>query len=115
MLFTLPSYRAPDWLAGLHVGGPVTLDGLLYTLNDSLRLAGILVCVGAANALANPRRALKSVPPALHQVSTAIVIALSVAPQLIESGQRVRRARRLIRRPRAAAAAAQSDCTSRAT
>lgn len=95
VLFTLPSYRAPDWLAGLHVGGPVTLDGLLYTLNDSLRLAGILVCVGAANALANPRRALKSVPPALHQVSTAIVIALSVAPQLIESGQRVRRARRL--------------------
>ncbi|GAA1388898.1 energy-coupling factor transporter transmembrane component T [Luteococcus peritonei] len=95
VLFTLPSWTAPDWLAGLHFGGPVTLDALLFTLNDTLRLAGILVCVGAANALANPRRALKSVPPALHQISTAVVIALSVAPQLIESGQRVRRARRL--------------------
>lgn len=95
ILFTLPSWQAPEWLAGLQFGGPVTLDGILYTLNDTMRLAAILVCVGAANALANPRRALKSVPPALHQISTAIVIALSIAPQLIESGQRVRRARRL--------------------
>ncbi len=95
LLFTLPSVTLPVWLAGLHIGGPVTLDDLLYTGYDSLRLGGLLIAVGAANALANPRRALKNVPPALHEISTAMVIALAVAPQLIESGQRVRVARRL--------------------
>ncbi|MET1038306.1 MAG: CbiQ family ECF transporter T component, partial [Aeromicrobium sp.] len=40
-------------------------------------------------------RLLKSMPPALYEVGTAIVVALSVFPQLAESVQRVRRARRL--------------------
>ncbi|MEL4358667.1 MULTISPECIES: CbiQ family ECF transporter T component [unclassified Luteococcus] len=95
VLFTLPQLQLPGWAAGLRIGGPVTLDGLLYTLYDSLRLVAMLLCVGAANALANPKRALRVVPPALHQLSVALVVALSVAPQLIESVQRVRRARRL--------------------
>ncbi|GAE73381.1 transmembrane component CbrV of energizing module of predicted cobalamin ECF transporter [Cutibacterium acnes JCM 18916] len=34
-------------------------------------------------------------PAALHDISVAVVIALSVFPQLIASAQRVRRARRL--------------------
>jgi energy-coupling factor transport system permease protein len=55
----------------------------------------MLICLGAANALANPRRLLRSMPPALHEVSTAVVVALSVFPQLAESVVRVRRARRL--------------------
>ena len=55
----------------------------------------MLACLGAANSLANPRRVLKSVPAALHDISVAVVIALSVFPQLIASAQRVRRARRL--------------------
>lgn len=95
VLFTLPQLQLPDWLAGISIGGPVTLDGMLYALYDSLRLGAMLLCVGAANALANPKRALKAVPPALHQLSVAMVVALSVAPQLVESVQRVRRARRL--------------------
>ncbi|MGO4955998.1 CbiQ family ECF transporter T component [Luteococcus sp. Sow4_B9] len=95
VLFTLPSIELPAWAAGVRLGGPVTLDALLYTLYDSLRLVAMLLCVGAANSLANPRRALRSVPPALYQLSVALVVALSVAPQLIESVGRVRRARRL--------------------
>lgn len=95
VLFTLPSLQLPGWAAGIRLGGEVTLDALLFTLYDSLRLAGILLCVGAANSLANPRRALRAVPPALYQLSVALVVALSVAPQLVESIQRVRRARRL--------------------
>ena len=55
----------------------------------------MLICLGAANALANPRRLLRSMPPALHEVSTAVVVALSVFPQLAESVVRVPRARRL--------------------
>ncbi len=55
----------------------------------------MIVCVGAANALANPKRLLKAVPGALYEVGTAVTVALTVAPQLVESVQRVRRARRL--------------------
>jgi energy-coupling factor transport system permease protein len=45
--------------------------------------------------LANPKRALRVLPGALYELGVAVVIALSVAPQLIESIQRVRRARKL--------------------
>ncbi len=95
VLFTLPEVPLPDWAAGIRLGGAVTAEGLTYTLYSALRLAVMLLCIGAANALANPRQALKSVPAALYEASVAVVIALTVAPQLIESAQRVRRARRL--------------------
>ncbi len=95
VLFTLPEIPLPDWAAGIRLGGAVTAEGLTYTLYSALRLAVMLLCIGAANALANPRQALKSVPAALYEASVAVVIALTVAPQLIESAQRVRRARRL--------------------
>lgn len=95
VLFQLPQIPLPDWAAGIQLGGTVTAEALASTLYDALRLAVMLLCIGAANALANPRQALRSVPAALYEASVAVVIALSVAPQLIESVQRVRRARRL--------------------
>jgi energy-coupling factor transport system permease protein len=95
VLFRLPEIPLPEWAAGIRLGGPVTAEALVYTIYDGLRLATMLLCLGAANALANPRTALKSVPAALYEASVAVVIALSVAPQLIESTLRVRRARRL--------------------
>ena len=52
-------------------------------------------CIGAANALANPKRALRVLPGALYELGVAVVVSLSVAPQLVESVQRVRRARKL--------------------
>lgn len=99
VLFSLPEVPLPAWAAGIRIGGPVTLEGVLFATYEAVRLGAILLCVGAATALANPRRALKSVPAAFHQVSTAIVIALTVAPQLVESGKRIRRARALRGRP----------------
>lgn len=95
VLFTLPQIPLPDWAAGITLGGAVTAEGVLYTFYDSLRLVVMLIAVAAANALANPRRALRSVPAALHDISVSVVIALSVAPQLVESALRVRKARRL--------------------
>lgn len=94
-LFALPRIPLPDWAAGVSLGGPVMAERLLATGYDALRLGVMLVALGAANALANPKRALRSVPSALHDVSVAVVIAITVVPQLIESTQRVIRARRL--------------------
>lgn len=94
VLLALPQIPLPD-AVGVAIGGPVTLESVLAALYDGLRLATIIACVGAANVLADARRLLRSVPNALFEVGTAIVVALSVAPQLVESVLRVRRARRL--------------------
>ncbi|MGK5629347.1 CbiQ family ECF transporter T component, partial [Streptomyces sp. URMC 123] len=95
ILFTLPRVPLPEWAAGIRLFGPVAAEQLLGGLYDGLRLAAMLVCVGAANALADPKRMLKALPGALHEIGTSVVVALTVAPQLVESVQRVRRARRL--------------------
>ncbi|MEU4518159.1 CbiQ family ECF transporter T component [Amycolatopsis sp. NPDC024027] len=92
VLFTLPGIPLA---AGLSLFGSVSAEALLGGFYDGLRLATMVVCVGAANALANPKRLLKAVPGALYEVGTAVTVALTVAPQLVESVQRVRRARRL--------------------
>ncbi|BCJ61961.1 CbiQ family ECF transporter T component [Micromonospora endophytica] len=95
VLIDLPEVPLPQWAAGIRLFGPVAAEQLLGGCYDGLRLATMLICLGAANALANPKRLLKAVPGALYAVSTAVVVALSVAPQLVESVLRVRRARRL--------------------
>jgi energy-coupling factor transport system permease protein len=95
VLLDLPGVALPSWAAGITLLGPVTRESLLAGLYDGMRLATILICVGAANALANPRRLLAALPAALYEVGTALVVALAVFPQLGESVERVRRARRL--------------------
>jgi energy-coupling factor transport system permease protein len=95
VVLPLPEVGLPDWAVGIDLFGPVTLGGLLATLFEGLRLAVMIACVGAANALANPKRLLKTMPSALHEIGAALVVSVSVAPQLAESVQRVLRARRL--------------------
>jgi energy-coupling factor transport system permease protein len=95
VLVTLPRADLPDWAKGIELGGPVLAEEVLAAVYDGLRLAALLCCVGAVNALANPKRALRSLPPALYEIGVAVVVALTIAPQLVESVLRVRRARRL--------------------
>ncbi|MEU6075706.1 CbiQ family ECF transporter T component [Micromonospora sp. NPDC047074] len=95
ILFRLPRVPTPEWYAGIQIGGPVSLEATLSAAVDGLRLACLLCCVGAANSLANPKRALKALPGALYELGVAVTVAMSVAPQLVESVQRVARARRL--------------------
>jgi energy-coupling factor transport system permease protein len=95
VLFTLPELPLPGWFSGVSIGGPVTAEALIGAFVDGLRLAAILVCFGAANCLANPKRLLRMLPNALYEIGAAVTVALSVAPQLAESVVRVRRAQRL--------------------
>ena len=95
VLFHLPEVTLPSWAAGIQLGGTVYLEGLIGAAVLGLRLAVIIACVGAANALANPKRLLRALPSALHEIGSAVVVSVSVAPQLAESVQRVRRARQL--------------------
>lgn len=95
ILVRFPAVPLPHWAAGVRVGGPVTAAGALAATYDGLRLATLLCCVGAANVLANPKRALRLLPGALYELGMTVVVAVSMAPQLVESTQRVLRARRL--------------------
>ena len=95
ILVTLPRLPTPSWYAGIQIGGPISLEATVSAAYDGLRLACLLCCLGAANALANPKRALRVLPGALYELGVAVVVAVSIAPQLVESLQRVRLARRL--------------------
>ncbi|WEV28102.1 energy-coupling factor transporter transmembrane component T [Streptomyces sp. 71268] len=94
-LFTLPEVPLPEWAKGVRLGGRVTAEGLVFALYDGLKLAALLICVGAANALANPARLLKSLPGALYEAGVAVVVAMTFAPHLVADVQRLRAARRL--------------------
>ncbi|MEX0426552.1 energy-coupling factor transporter transmembrane protein EcfT [Nocardioides sp. DS6] len=95
VLLDLPAVPLPGWVLGIRLLGPVTREALLAGLYDGLRLAAIIICLGAVNALANPKRLLRSVPPALYEVGTALVVAVTVLPQLADSVRRVRAAQAL--------------------
>jgi energy-coupling factor transport system permease protein len=95
VLVRLPELPLPGWTSGVRLGGPVTLEGLLFAVYQGLQLATILACLGAVNALASPRRLLRYVPATLYEIGTAVVVALTFAPQLVDDARRVRLARRL--------------------
>lgn len=95
VLLDLPSVPLPSWFAGITLLGPLYAEALLFALYDGLRLATIVICVGAANSVANPKRLLRSVPPALYEIGTALVVAVTVLPQFADSARRVRAAQSL--------------------
>lgn len=95
ILVTLPSFTLPEIMAGVRLGGPITAESLIAALYDGMRLATILICIGAANSLASPARLLKAVPSALYEFGLSIVIAVTFTPQLVTDLDRIRTARRL--------------------
>ncbi|AEW93795.1 putative integral membrane protein [Streptantibioticus cattleyicolor NRRL 8057 = DSM 46488] len=95
VLFTLPHVPLPGWAHGVRIGGQVTTEALAFAGCDGMRLAVLLVCVGAANALASPSRLLKSLPGALYEAGVAVVVAMTFAPNLVADVRRLRAARRM--------------------
>lgn len=91
----LPSFQLPSWAAGIDLLGDVYLEGLLGAAVQGLSLATMIVAIGAANTLADPKRMLRQLPNALHEIGAAVVVSITVAPQMAESVMRVNRARAL--------------------
>ena len=46
-LFTLPSVDLPSWMAGMSLGGRVTVEALVDAFQQGLQLAVVLICFGA--------------------------------------------------------------------
>ncbi|WP_274557855.1 energy-coupling factor transporter transmembrane component T [Streptomyces spiramyceticus] len=98
-VFSLPEVPLPGWAQGVRIGGRVTAEQLVFALYDGAKLATLLICLGAANALANPARLLKSLPAALYEAGVAVVVAMTFAPNMVADVVRLRTARRLRGRP----------------
>lgn len=99
VLIELPQVPLPEWMAGIRIGGVITVESVLAGFYDGLRLATIMMCVGAASSLASPTRLLKAMPAALYELGVAVVVAMTFAPQLVADAQRIAQARRLRGRP----------------
>ncbi|QES50346.1 cobalt ABC transporter permease [Streptomyces venezuelae] len=99
VLFTLPEIPLPSWAQGIRLGGRTTAEQLVFAFYEGAKLATLLICVGAANALANPARLLKSLPAALYEAGVAVVVAMTFAPNMVADVLRLRTARRLRGRP----------------
>ena len=95
VLLPLPRLAINLGLGNLELLGPVTASNLLAGATDGMRLTAIILAIAMANTLANPRLLLKTLPGALFEIASTISVALNLAPQLVESLQRVRRSRRL--------------------
>jgi len=96
IIFSLPTLSISlGFGPALNLFGDISAATLSAATLDGLRLSAIILSVAMANTLANPRKLLKNTPGALYEVATAISVAINLAPQLIESIQRVRRSRGL--------------------
>ena len=95
VLLALPTLTLPRVLTGAHILGPVTAEALLGGMVTGGQLGMLVLCVGAANSLASPRRLLATLPAALYELGMTVVVAVSVFPQLADSVTRVSRSRLL--------------------
>ncbi len=94
-LFSIPILPLPSWMAGIRIGGNVTLERLSATAHEGVMLAVIVALLGAAASLSSPHRLLRSLPVMVYEFGVAVVIATSLIPQLVASTGRIREAQRL--------------------
>jgi energy-coupling factor transport system permease protein len=95
VLFTLPELATPSWLGGLSLGGEVTATALNNALLEGLRMATIVLAIGAASALTSPVRVLSQLPSAVYEVGLTVLIALNTVPALAQDVARTQTALRL--------------------
>jgi len=95
VLFTLPELATPTWLGGLTLGGEVTSTALINALLEGLRMAAIVLAVGAASSLTPPVKVLSKLPSAVYEVGLTVLIALNTVPSLAKDISRTQTALKL--------------------
>ncbi|MEM8931140.1 MAG: energy-coupling factor transporter transmembrane component T [Acidobacteriota bacterium] len=93
VLLTLPSWRPGG--GPLQLGGPVTLEGLLFGVVSTLALLCAILALATFNILVDHYQLTRAVPAALHQSATIVSIALAFLPQLASAQREIRQAHAL--------------------
>lgn len=93
VLFTIPEVELPAFMAGVSLGGPVTLESLIQSFSEGARLAVLLACFGAVNSLSSPYRLLRAMPAVLYEAGVAVTMGVAFAPEAVASVGRLREAR----------------------
>jgi len=99
-LFTLPALRwqvsgGAQGATVIQIGGPVSLESLVYGLAQGLGLVGILLALATFNALVDHYRLLRSTPRFLYQSAVVTSIAVTFVPQLMAAQEEIREAQLL--------------------
>ena len=96
VLFNLPTWRwfvEPEGrIALLTLGGPVTLEALIYGITRGLSLMNIILTFATFNVLANTSHLLRSLPKPMYQMGVVTSIAVSFVPQMTLALQDIREA-----------------------
>lgn len=95
IVFTVPGPEIPKWLGGLHLGGPVSAEGLVAAAIRGLAILTVLLAFGVFNGAVSPHRVLRSSPAALFHASLVVTVGLTLLPSSIEDLRRIREMRAL--------------------
>ena len=77
------------------IGGPITLEALLYGLASGASLFAMLLVFATFNLAVDQHRLLRWVPSGLYQAGLVVSIALAFVPQMMASLQDIREAQRI--------------------
>jgi len=88
VLFTLPR----NWPM---IGGPITLESLLFGIASGLNLFALLLVFATFNIAVDTHHLLRWIPAGLFQAGVVISIAVAFIPQMIRSLQDIREAQRI--------------------
>lgn len=96
-IFELPAWKVTgdEGRILFQVGGPVTLESLLFGLTTALALLSVILALATFNTLADHYQLLRSLPDFLYQTATVVSIALAFMPQLVEAQREIREAQAL--------------------
>jgi len=95
VLFTLPQLALPEFMVGIRIGGPITLERLTAGFSEGLLLATLCLIFGLANALSSPTRLIKVLPARFYGIGVAATLATTIAPGMAKSIERIRTAQHL--------------------
>lgn len=85
VLFRLP----PGWL---WIGGPITMEAVVYGLGNGLILLALLVIFTTLNNVLSTAELVRLTPPALRDLGVVLLIALTYLPETTRQLRRIREA-----------------------
>jgi len=95
VLFTIPGPELPGWIGGLHLGGPVSGEGLAAALIRGLAILCVFLAFGVFNGAVSPHRVLRTAPAALFHAGLVVTVGLTLLPASIDDLRRIREMRAL--------------------